>query len=202
MVHPYVLYKHDAHNRVDVSITEDSTRLIDPAAENKANALWAEQLEKCAQKGEKVWDGRSYRLNDFRVEPGTLYIELGPLLWSKRSPLRYVDELHKLDPQYWGRGIFVTAIIKTADNKYIFGSRKETALERTVSTTFGGILSPDDVEVKTFEDFVTMLEYEIDEELGVAACDVYAGEFLEWCIPAAEMWAVFSVCAFLLQPMK
>jgi len=194
MITPKILYNHTQGNKISVIVSNISSRLIDDLLESKLDALWQEQARKCHEKGEKVWDGISYRLNTLSLKDNTLNVELGPIRWSKRSPIRSIDEIHQLDEEYWGRGVFVTALICTSDGKYIFGERKKTVIKRTMSTTIGGILSSEEVKVDSFDDFFTMLHKEIHEEIGVTADHIIKENFLGVVYSAkADVGFIFTV---------
>lgn len=194
MITPKILYNHTQGNNINVIVSNTSSRLLDHRLESQIDTLWQEQIGKCHEKGEKIWDGISYRINALSKDEEGLHMELGPIRWSKRSPIRLVDEIHQLDEEYWGRGVFVTALICTSDGKYIFGERKKTVIKRTMSTTIGGILSPEEVKVDSFDDFFTMLHKEIHEEIGVTADRIIKENFLGVVYSAkADVGFIFTV---------
>ena len=198
MITPKILYKYSDGDTIFVSVSDVSSRLIEEHLEKDIDALWEEQKNKCIVKGEKVWDGISYRMNSLTVDENSIAVELGPIKWSKRSTTRALDAIYRLPEDYWGKGVFVTGIIETTDGKYIFGERKNTALKRTVSTTIGGILGPDDVTVKSFDDFYVMLHKEIYEEIGVKPTLVTSERFLGIVYSRkTDVGFVFIVCVDL-----
>jgi len=176
MIEPRVLY--DSSYRVNISIAPQSSRHIDDAIEKELQKKWEEQLEACRKVGQHMWDGESYRVNTISLEGDTLHIELGPIMWSTRSPIRYADALHERSEDYWGRGAFVSSLIRCKDGQYVFGTRANEALDRSTITTVGGLICKEGPDITSFEDFSRKLEHEIEEELGVPATDILEEQFL------------------------
>ncbi len=190
---PEIIYTHTKDTAIHLSISDTSTRKVDPIYEQKIIADWNTHLDSCAERGENVWDGTSYRVNSIIKEQNAVYIELGPIKWSIRSPIRFIEELHKQGTDYRGNGAFVTALLQTSDKMFVFGKRPNGAL-----TTIGGLISGEETPIHTFEDFDSMQNIELMEEIGIDASHITQRDFLGMLYSsAADVGFIFMLSTSL-----
>ncbi len=157
---------------VQVSFSEKSNRKIDAELEAKFRDDWEETLKSAADKGIKVWDSQTYRLENFRIDKGKLLLDLSLIKFSVRSGIKkHRDEVEKLGSGYFSKGLHVSAIIVTSDGKYLMGKLSgKTLNERTVDF-IGGVMSKDEVEVRDSRDIWKTVIRELDEEVNIKETD-------------------------------
>ena len=170
---PEIIYKHSLDTQIQIAISDTSSRKQDPLLEKQLTQDWEKHMQTCIARGEKVWDGTSYRVNSIEIDTSVVRIELGPIKWSVRSPIRFIELLHEKGPAYRGQGAFVSALLQTSDGMFVFGKRPNGTL-----TTIGGLVSGEETQIETFEDFDTMQNIELMEEIGINSTYVRNRTFL------------------------
>ena len=164
---------------VQVSFSEISNRKINAELEAKLKDDWEKTLKSAAEKGIKVWDSQTYRLENFRIESGKLQLDLGPIKFSVRVGLKkHRDEVEKLGFDYCSRGLYVPAIIVASDGKYLMGKLSGKTLNERPVDFIGGVMSKDEIEVKTSRDIWKTIFRELDEEINIKETDIERAELV------------------------
>src|SRR5260221_3610457 len=113
--------------REDITIHFNATskRKINPVIESKIKEVWAETYKIATEKGQTIYNGESYRVDDYKYENGKLALTLSKFTYEVRSSLnKLAAEIELLgDDQYYSRGFAIGGFLKTSDGKYIFGQR-------------------------------------------------------------------------------
>lgn len=158
-------------DQIQVILNPVSSRLIDQKVEKEIEKKWNERLSQAQSKGIKIWNSTTYRLNEFVIEKDELYLELSEIDFKTRVGMKYIDAVYDLGPDYYSKGIFTAGLVKTSDNKYIFGELSGntlSALSRNVDF-IGGILSKDECIVTSAKSLAHALEREVQEEINIPA---------------------------------
>ena len=155
---------------IEIIFSDVEKRKIIPELETKMEVLWEEKFLEMKQKGIRIWNGKNYRLNNFKVEHTKLILELGIIEYKFNSMMKLVAGFENLDSDFLAQGFFVCGLICTSDNFFVFGNLSGvTPLSNFKKIDFiGGVAAPDEMEIDCGEKlFGTMLK-ELMEEINVS----------------------------------
>ena len=122
-----------------VSVSE-STRKIDAAIESQLEDVWEKKVRFAAKTGRTLYNGISYRLNYIRQEGATLFLDFGTLEFKVRDGLIGIPEYFELSEEYYRKGCFTSATVKTADGKYLIVELSGKSMNPNKTETLGGIM--------------------------------------------------------------
>lgn len=148
-----------------------SNRAIDPIIEGQIETIWNEKVKNATEAGKICYNGTSYRLNSLEENEGKLVIDFGTFAYKVRDGLTAIPEYFDLPEEYFRKGCFTTASIKTADNFYVMVELTGKSMNENVIDLVGGIMETD-VEMKTGIDVFKSFYKELGEEVGVYATDI------------------------------
>ena len=132
--------------------------------QKEINDFWQEMDKKAKSEGKRIWDSQIYTLSDYRLLGDHILMKLGVINYRTYFYFRnHPDKLEgaKLDP-----GLGVGALIKTTDDKYIFGV-PNTAFNDSSYVIIGGGCVKSEMEIHGWEDFMECFYKELLEEIGV-----------------------------------
>ncbi len=152
---------------ISITVNEASHRKIDPELESKIINLWDQRVREAKDKGVKVWDSSTYRLNAYAFSKKKLSLELSTIDFSVRNTMRFVPEVAEMDEEYYSKGLFVASIIKTSDEKYIFGELSGNTMNHKKVDFIGGVASHDELVIAGSKDLFSVLYKELEEETGI-----------------------------------
>jgi len=165
MIESHVLIKKRLKSQdVQVTFNLNSSRKVDPSIEQEALDNWYKNLQTYKENNQKIWDGTTYRLNTLKIYENSLDLELSTVKFSTINGYRDIFKKYDLNTEYYIDHISVGALIKTSDNKYLFGERSGKTAARSPIDLIGGGASKDELEITSGEDFETLLLKEIEEE--------------------------------------
>ncbi len=144
-----------------LSATREPWR-CDDAYEALVAEAWAHRIAAAAQRNHTLWDGTHYRLVDLEdLTDGRGHLRLGT------ASFRHIATYRPLHEEHTARGlapfhhISTAALLRTADDHYVFGKR---AINGTIDFIGGGF-QPDDGP----PDLAANFSKEIREEIGIEA---------------------------------
>ncbi len=153
-----------------VSVSE-SNRKIDPAIEGQLEDLWQAKKKQADKDGKNCYNGISYRLNAIERRGGKLRIDFGTFEYKVRDGLIAIPEYFDLSEEFYRKGCFSTATVRTSDALYLMVELTGKSMNINTIDFIGGImetnitfLSGDDV-FKSFYD-------ELEEEAGIEGKDI------------------------------
>ena len=154
----------------DLVITNAPNSLVlDGATKEKLAGIW-QQVEADAQAaGKKVWDGLTYRMNQFSVQDSKLHLELAEMPFSMRRSLETLQEKEGENEAWMPNGVAVSPLVQTCDGKFLFGKLSGTTMSTRVYGTFGGIV---DRHIGSGEELWAMFLTEMHEEANIQERDV------------------------------
>lgn len=158
---------------INVKIADSSNRKINFEIENKIDDNWKEYEKTKKKNGGMIWDATTYRLEDLKKDGDKIELFLGEINFSKRIGARgCLKELAVLGKDYYPAGIYLAAIIKTNDGHYVIGELSgKTTVEGEVSL-IGGLLSKDEMLIKSSVDISEMLQKELEEEIYIESNEI------------------------------
>lgn len=155
---------------LSVSISE-SNRKINPEVESQLEDIWQNKIKKAQEHGKNCYNGISYRLNEFQERDREIYLNLGTFEYKVRDGLIEIPEYFELPEEYWRKGCYSTASVKTSDGKYIMVELSGKSMNRNSLELIGGIMETN-IEMKSGEDIFKSFYDELEEEACVKKEDI------------------------------
>jgi len=169
MIEPKILVKGGfSPEDIHIQLNRETNRKTTQELEKLIREEWEWLYSKAKSEGRIIWDGESYRLDDFRVnEHGELFLKVSPIKYSVRAPLnRLTQYTEKLGEQYLAKGLGIGGFLKTTDGKFIFGVRSGKTLTSNKIDFIGGIV--ENVDLNSGKELFSQNYKEIQEEMGVS----------------------------------
>lgn len=153
-----------------VSISE-SNRKIDIKTESQLEEIWQKKIKKAQEQGKNCYNGISYRLNDIQESGGKLVLNLGTFEYKVRDGLTEIPEYFNLPEEYWRKGCYSTASIKTSDGLYVMVKLSGKSMNRNVLELVGGIMETT-IEMRSGGDIFQSFYDELLEETSASKEDI------------------------------
>jgi len=152
-----------------LKIVNDDLKYSPPDFLAKASEnVWGGLLSNAKKKGGRVWNGEIYRLANINIGDNVTVITLGTIDFKTHYTTSFVvDKLKKIPFSRRPNGMYVSAYIKTIDNKYIFGIKSNESILTDNINFIGGNLNKDEMSINKVDDIFNFFEKEFDEELGI-----------------------------------
>lgn len=148
-----------------------SNRKIDPTVEAQIETVWNTKMEKAKEAGKVCYNGVSYRLNSLQEKDNKVVIDFGTFEYKVRDGLIAIPEYFDLPDEYYRKGCFTTATIKTSDDVYLMIELTGKSMNENTIDLVGGIMETD-TEMVTGEDVFKSFYKELTEEVGVDEDDI------------------------------
>ncbi len=157
-------------NDLSVSISP-SSRKIDTFVESKIEEVWDKMVANEREKNQNLYNGISCRLNSLKQKEDKLLIDLGTFEYKIRDGLIAIPEYFNLPEEYWRKGCFTQATIKTSDDKYLMVELSGKSMNKNNIDFLGGVMEIPP-EVKNGEDIFKSLYSELEEEGFITPIDI------------------------------
>jgi hypothetical protein len=173
MIAPRVLAQGEFNpSDILVSFTEQSNRKIDPEVESQIDSYWQKVLDDAKEKGKNIWNGISYRVDDFEItKEGKLKVTFSPIEFKTREGLITTETYYLLSEEHYRKGAFVSSLVRTRDGYYVFVQLSGLSHNKSKVELLGGIVG-DSMDVRSGEDLFTVLYQELNEEAIIAKKDI------------------------------
>lgn len=148
-----------------------SNRKIDLATEAQLENIWNEKVKKSEEAGKTCYNGISYRLNSILENDGKVVVDFGTFEYKVRDGLIAIPEYFNLPEEYYRKGCFSTATIKTLDKLYLMVELTGKSMNENVIELVGGIMETD-IEIIAGQDVFKSFYKELAEEVGVTETDI------------------------------
>ena len=155
---------------LEVSLN-DSTRKIDPNVESKIEEAWLNMKKKADESGKICYNGISYRLNSLYQNGDKLVLDFGTLEYKIRDGLIAIPEYFELPEEYYRKGCFTCASVKTSDDKYLMVELSGKSMNYSNIDLIGGVMETN-VGMKNGDDIFESLYNELEEEAGINKGDI------------------------------
>ena len=150
---------------------EQSNRKIDPEVEASLAQVWENNFKIAKEQGKLIFDGESFRLEEFKVINGKLELTVSKFKYSVRSSLvSLAPKLIGKGMEYTANGLAIAGFIRTSDGKYIFGGKSGKTTSTLKVDFIGGIVEPK--ELKNGKDLIECNKAELKEEINIDAQDI------------------------------
>ena len=157
-------------NDLQVSISE-SNRKIDPIIEGKIEAVWEVKKKKADAEGKVCYNGISYRLNSIQEKDGKIFLDFGTFEYKVRDGLIAIPEYFNLPEEYWRKGCFSCASIRTSDDRYLMVELSGKSMNYNKVDLIGGVMETN-IGMTTGDDIFTSFYNELEEEAGIKEDDI------------------------------
>lgn len=169
---------------IAITLNPQSKRALSPQVEAEIENIWQETVKDAEEKGKLIFNGESFRLDDFQINDGKLSLELSKFSYKVRSSLSKLSErLVLLGEAYYCRGLSIGGFVETTDHKFIFGQRSGKTLTNNNVDFIGGILDPK--VINNGYDLFAHNKQEIFEELGVTEDNILSIELVALVLTSA-----------------
>jgi hypothetical protein len=155
---------------LEVSVSE-SNRKIDPTTEAQLEPVWETKKKKADEDGKVCYNGISYRLNSIESKDGKVILDFGTFEYKVRDGLIAIPEYFNLPEEYWRKGCFTCASIKTSDNQYVMAELSGKSMNYNKVDLIGGVMETN-IGMTTGDDIFKSFYNELDEEAGVKEEDI------------------------------
>ena len=135
------------------------------------DSLWRIKQKEAALQGRKLWNSVAYRLEHFRLVGSNLYLQFSTIEYKEFIALRAVEMLPTLGENYYPKFVFVTSLIHTSDDKYVFGKAGKSYTDLDTDTIGGGVIKSEGTVTKGSELF-NVLYREFKEEINLDSSDI------------------------------
>ncbi len=170
-----------------------STRKIDPLIESQVDAIWEEKKKAAEAEGRVCFNGISYRLNSLEKQGDTLRIDFGLLEYKARYALTTIPEYLTLSTDYYHKGCFSGATVKTSDGLYVAVELSGKSMNTHAMDLLGGIMEKPS-EIETGQSVFDCLTVELTEEGGITESDIKTFYLRAiWVTPRAHTSFYFEV---------
>ena len=194
---PRVLFKGKYNlKNIETKFSNTSNRKINLSLESKLQKEWKQILREVTKRGIKAWDSNLYRLDNFEAQKDKLSLTLSTIPFSiSKSMNRYLDNLYKLGEDYFSKSLFTESLIKTSDNKYVFGKLTTNYLTSRKIDLIGGVLSKDEQIVKNGKDVFKALFTEFKEEINISEKHIKSSILIGTVLtPKTKVGLIFDTC--------
>lgn len=148
-----------------------SNRKVDPAIEGQLEKVWDALLMRAKQEGRLIYNGTSCRLNAYKQTKKGLELELATMEYKVRDGLIKIPEYFDLPEEYFRKGCYTAATVRTADDKYLMVRLSGKSMNMNGVDTLGGIMDADP-EIKNGTDIFKALYKELSEEALISEKDI------------------------------
>ena len=155
---------------LNISVS-DSTRKINLEVEDQVDAIWEEKKKKAELEGRVCFNGISYRLNSLKEQDQKIVINFGLLEYKVRHVLSSIPGYLELLDEYYHKGCYTAATIKTKDNKFLIVELSGKSMNTFVIDMLGGIMEKPS-EIATGEDVFNCIYGELKEEACIGKSDI------------------------------
>jgi len=163
---------HGNFSPEDITVTvSPSNRKIDPNTESKIDIFWEEKVKKAKANDQLLYNGLSYRLNAFAEKDGKLSLDFGIFDFKTRECLPEVPGYEELGEDYFRKGCFTSATVKTSDDKYLLVELTGKSMNRNQVDFLGGIMETEP-PIKNGQDIFVSLYQELEEEAFIHRGDI------------------------------
>ena len=149
----------------------DSTRKINLEVEAQIDAIWEEKMKKAEQEGRVCFNGISYRLNSLKEKDQKLVMDFGLLEYKARATLQTIPGYLELPEEYYHKGCYTGATVKTADDKFIIVELSGKSMNTFATDMLGGIMEKPLV-IETGKDVFECIYVELEEEACIGKNDI------------------------------
>ena len=155
---------------VMVSVSE-TTRKIDPTIEGQLDALWEAKKKKADEEGKNCYNGISYRLNSIQEQDGKLVVDFGTFEYKVRDGLIAIPEYFELSAEYYRKGCFSMATVRTSDGLYVMAELSGKSMNENTVDLIGGIMETN-IAFGSGKDIFRSFYDELEEEAGIKEGDI------------------------------
>lgn len=148
-----------------------STRKVDPAIEAQLDALWEVKKKKADEEGKNCYNGISYRLNSIQEQDGKLVVDFGTFEYKVRDGLIAIPEYFELSEEYYRKGCFSTATVRTSDGLYVMAELSGKSMNENTVDLIGGIMETN-IAFGSGKDIFRSFYDELEEEAGIKEGDI------------------------------
>jgi hypothetical protein len=155
----------------NVSISHKNSNIkVDKALSKLLKKSWEDYHDKHTKQGINIYDGTSYRLNDFHKGGDSLHLELSEIKFSLAVGIsQNRKKILKLGERYYSRGLFIGGFLRTADQKFVLGVRGKGSPTAVREDFIGGVLSKSEQLVNDGRDLKKAFSRELEEEAFIAS---------------------------------
>lgn len=153
-----------------VSVSQ-SNRKIDPEIESKLEAIWEAKKKKADENGQVCYNGLSYRLNSLKKADNKIILDFGIFEYKARTGLIVIPEYFNLSEEFYHKGCFSSATVKTNDDRYIMVELSGKSMNLNDVDFLGGVMETT-TEMKTGENIFQSLYFELEEEACISKNEI------------------------------
>lgn len=119
MIKPKILWQGSIiEDQLVVNLIDSSksNRAVDLTVESKLQDVWEQQLAESREKGTILYDGISYRLEEFKFDGKKLVLIVSRMKYHIRNTLKKMSELEDLGEAYYSHGLSIGGFVVTTDD--------------------------------------------------------------------------------------
>jgi hypothetical protein len=148
-----------------------SNRKVDPVIEGQLDALWETKKRLADEQGKKCYNGISYRLNSIQEHDGKVTVDFGTFEYKVRDGLTAIPGYFTLPEEYYRKGCFSIATVKTNDDRYVLVELSGKSMNENTVDLIGGIMETN-IVFDSGESIFRSFSNELEEEAGIMEEDI------------------------------
>jgi hypothetical protein len=156
-------------DQISVNFIEESSFPDNPVFSDFIEKNWEICLKEAHKKGKKLWNAIHYRVNHFYFDNHNIFFETSEIDYKTRLGMREI--IQNLPDLYYPKGLVVTSLMKTSDNKYVIGKVGNAFINSKYMLIGGGCVK-DELNIDKGEDFFHTLFKEMSEEANLTSYDI------------------------------
>ena len=124
---------------LSVSVSK-SNRKIDSIIEGKLETIWETKKKKADKNGQICYNGLSYRLNFLKKLENKIALNFGIIEYKLRTGLVVIPEYFELSEEFYQKGCYTGATVKTSDGRYLMVELSEKSMNLNGIDLLGGVI--------------------------------------------------------------
>lgn len=148
-----------------------SNRQTNPHVEAQIEGLWSAKLHNAIAAGKTIYNGMSYRLNNWALVASKLHLDFGVFDFKTRECVIEADGYFDLGEAYFRKGCHTLSTIKTSDDKYLLVELSGKSMNYNAIDFIGGIMETN-FAMQTSEDVFSSFYEELEEEACIEHSDI------------------------------
>jgi len=137
----------------------------DQQFEQRLEKVWRQLQAQAKKDGYKLWNSKTYALKKLREVSGHLELSIGLIDYKHHVSIMRLIRQGEIGEEYFTRFMYCSALIKTTDNKYVFGIG--TGILKDQIKFVGGSYAQDEQQLTNGQSLFNLPVQEMKDEIGV-----------------------------------
>ena len=144
MIESKIIFKGEIDPKdIVIRINKTSTLKIPLEIETEIESTWEKVYKESNEEGRKLYNGKILRLDSFDIIKGKLEMTLSKIDFKTRvGIIENLSRIKNITEDNLPKSIAIGGLVKTKDNKYIFGINSGKTMNKIPIDIIGGMIEP------------------------------------------------------------